>query len=637
MCGIAGIVGRDLDTGFGTRVVSRMMESLHHRGPDGDGIASGPDFVFGHKRLAIIDIEGGKQPMTTPDGRYTIVFNGEIYNYVELRQELSRHGEHFTTFSDTEVLLRLFVREGLGCLNKLNGMFAFAVFDRQERTIFAARDHFGVKPFYYRITQAGEFVFASEIKALFAHDEIRPEADPTSLHEYLTFQFTLNSRTMFRGISRLEPGTACLWRLGASAPQITVYWSMSFEIDMHHTEGYFRDTLLGLLQDSVRLQLRSDVPVGAYLSGGLDSSIVSVLAAKNYGPGFSVFSGRFLESPAYDESRYARNVAETIGATYHDIIPTADDFVSCLPNIIYHLDEPVAGPGLFPQYIVSREASRHLKVVLGGQGGDEVFGGYTRYLVGYLEQAIKGAIFETQEEGKHIVTLASIIPNLAQLKKYGPLMQTFWKDGLFGPMEDRYLRLVDRSHDLRESVTEDCWRMRDQNAILDNFRSLFAQPDTPSYFNRMTHFDLKTLLPALLQVEDRVSMAVSLESRVPLLDRRILELVASVPPAMKFDGGQTKHLLRQAVSNLLPEAVMKRQDKMGFPVPLKEWSQAGVVRDFLCDTLLAKRCQDRGLFKPEAIRALIDNEGQFGRQLWGVLSLELWHQVFFDGMHVPRA
>jgi asparagine synthase (glutamine-hydrolysing) len=637
MCGIAGVAGRNLDPDSTTKTVSRMMRLLHHRGPDGDGAASGPGFSFGHKRLAIIDIAGGRQPMTTPDGRYTLVFNGEIYNYVELRQELTRRGEHFSTFSDTEVLLRLFAREGLGCLNKLNGMFAFAVFDSREQVLYAARDHFGVKPFYYRITPSGACVFASEIKALFAHEEIRPETDPSSLDEYLTFQFTLNARTLFKGISRLEPGTAFEWRPGDAAPRITAYWNLSFEIDVSHTESYFRDTLLGLLQDSVRLQLRSDVPVGAYLSGGLDSSIVSTLAAASYGAGFSVFCGRFLESPAYDESRYARIVADTIGAQYYDIVPTANDFVENLPKLIYHLDEPVAGPGLFPQYIVSREASRHLKVVLGGQGGDEVFGGYTRYLVGYLEQALKGAIFETQEEGRHIVTLASIIPNLPQLKNYLPLMQTFWKDGLFGPMEDRYLRLVDRSHDLQNLMSAEYWQARDQASILENFRSLFAQPDTPSYFNRMTHFDMKTLLPALLQVEDRVSMAVSLESRVPLLDRRIVELVASVPPAMKFGGGQTKYLLRHAVSNLVPEAVMKRQDKMGFPVPLKEWSQAGPVRDFLCDTLLSTRCRERGLYRPEAIGALIDNEGRFGRQLWGILSLELWHQVFFDGMHVPRA
>jgi len=447
----------------------------------------------------------------------------------------------------------------------------------------------------------------------------------------------LETRTLFQGIRKLEPGTACVWKPGDSEPQIRPYWRLRFDIDLDHTEGFFRDTLLSLLQDSVRLQLRSDVPVGAYLSGGLDSSTVSILAANSYGAKFAVFCGRFVESEAYDESRYARLVADSIGATYHDIVPTAEEFVSSLPLLLYHLDEPAAGPGLFPQYVVSREASRHLKVVLGGQGGDEVFGGYARYLVGYLEQALKGAIYETQEEGRHIVTLASIIPNLSQLQGYQPLMQRLWSGGLFESMEARYFRLVDRSDGLRDLLTPDHLRRRDTAALFEKFHTLFNQPDTLSYFNKMTHFDLKTVLPALLQVEDRVSMAVSLESRVPLLDRRIVELVASIPPAMKFCGGQTKYILRKAIGNLLPEAILNRRDKMGFPVPLKEWSERGIVRDFFCDILSSQKFQTRGIFEPRATAALIDTEGRFGRQLWGAVCLELWSQVFLDGMHVSRS
>lgn len=630
MCGIAGVVGQGLASDYWLPVVRRMVETIDHRGPDGQGVEQGPDCILGHKRLAIIDIQGGAQPMESPDGRYVIVFNGEIYNYLELRQDLVRLGEVFKTFSDTEVLLRLFAREGLACLNKLNGMFAFAVFDRLERIVFAARDHFGIKPFYYSLTTSGQFVFASEIKALLAHPEIRPDVDLTSLHEYLTFQFTLDTHTLFKDILKLAPGTACTWRIGTPAPQITKYWSLQFTVDLTHTEEYFRDSLQWLLRDSVRLQMRSDVPVGAHLSGGLDSSIVSILAAEHCQPNLSVFCGRFRESLNYDESRYAKVVAESIGAIYHDIIPQANEFVSCLPKLIYYLDEPVAGPGLFPQYIVNREASRHLKVVLGGQGGDEVFGGYARYLVGYFEQAIKGSIYQTQEEGRHIVTLASIIPNLPLLQSYGPMMQALWKDGLFGPMDERYFRLVDRSRELEGLLTEDLWHSRNQEAIFQNFRALFNQPDTLSYFNKMTHFDLQTLLPALLQVEDRVSMAVSIESRVPLLDRRIVELVASVPPAMKFKGGETKYILKQAVNTLLPDLIRNRRDKMGFPVPLKEWSQKGIVREFLNDTLLSRKCRDRGLFRPKAISTLIEHESEYGRQLWAVLCLELWYQSFID-------
>jgi asparagine synthase (glutamine-hydrolysing) len=294
------------------------------------------------------------------------------------------------------------------------------------------------------------------------------------------------------------------------------------------------------------------------------------------------------------------------------------------------MDEPVAGPGLFPQYRVSAMAATQVKVVLGGQGGDEIFGGYARYLVGYLEQALKGAIFETQEEGRHIVTLASIIPNLALLREYQPLMQQFWRDGLFEAMDARYFRLIDRSPDLHQILSPEAAARFDRGAVFERFQRTFNHPDTRSYLNKMTHFDMKTLLPALLHVEDRVSMAVSLESRVPLLDTRIVDLVTSMPPAIKFRGGRTKHALRQAVSGHIPEVVLRRKDKMGFPVPLSQWMRAGPVREFVADTLLSRRSRDRGIFNRAALERLIDREAAFGRQLWGVLCLELWHTSFID-------
>jgi asparagine synthase (glutamine-hydrolysing) len=294
------------------------------------------------------------------------------------------------------------------------------------------------------------------------------------------------------------------------------------------------------------------------------------------------------------------------------------------------MDEPVAGPGLFPQYRVSMTAGRHVKVVLGGQGGDEVFGGYARYMVGYLEQALKGAIFETQEEWRHVVTLASIIPNLPILRQYHPMMQQFWKDGLFDPMDARYFRLIDRSPDIEHLLTGDALARFDREVVYEDFQRTFNHPDTQSYFNKMTHFDIKTLLPALLHVEDRVSMAVSLESRVPLLDTRIVSLVASMPPAVKFQAGRAKHILKNAVADLVPSAILHRKDKMGFPVPLKEWVQRGPVREFVCDILLDNKTRERGLFERASLEQLIRSETAFGRQLWGILCLELWHRQFID-------
>jgi asparagine synthase (glutamine-hydrolysing) len=343
-----------------------------------------------------------------------------------------------------------------------------------------------------------------------------------------------------------------------------------------------------------------------------------------------LFHGRFAEGPKYDESYYARLMAKEIDGVYHEVVPTAKQFADTLPSLIYSLDEPLAGPGLFPQFCVSQLASEHVKVVLGGQGGDEIFGGYARYLVGYLEQAIKGAIFETKEEGRHLVTLESIIPQLPLLKQYEPLLKNFLSKGMFEDMDARYFHLIDRSQSLETLITSELQDSFDREELFSSFQEIFNHPDTKSYINKMTHFDQKTLLPALLQIEDRVSMAVSLESRVPLLDTRIVDLVTSMPPPLKFQDGKTKHILKKAVRTLLPETILHRKDKMGFPVPLNEWMRGGVVRDFVADTLLSQRSLQRGIYKPEVLKSMLESHGVGGRQLWGALSLELWHQAYID-------
>ena len=629
MCGIAGILssGRSLADREG--VLDEMMRRLAHRGPDDEGRVHRPSMaLIGHRRLAVIDVAHGQQPMCSADGRYTLTFNGEIYNYLELRQSLVQSGVVFTTFSDTEVLFQLLVTQGERGIHRLNGMFAFVFHDRQDNTWIAARDAFGIKPLYFARADA-ELVFASEIKALFAHPEIRPERDETALQQYLTFQFCLHDRTLFAGVRKLQPGFLARGR-GAEIVEERSYWDTNYRIDNYHTEEYFLDRLRGLLEDSVRLQIRSDVPLGGYLSGGIDSSIVCMLAAQRLEAPVSMFHGRFAEGAEYDESIHARAVVQAAGGIYHEIVPTAEQFVADMPGLIYALDEPLAGPGLFPQYRVSREARQHVTVVLGGQGGDEVFGGYARYLVGYLEQALKGAIFETNEEGRHLVTLESIIPQLPMLKQYRPLLAQFFGRGLFDDMDARYFHLIDRSQDLSSLLSPDVFAGFDRAALFHEFQRVFNHPDTRSYINKMTHFDQKTLLPALLHVEDRVSMAVSLESRVPLLDTRIVDLVTTMAPPLKFQGGHPKHILKKAVRTLLPASVLERKDKMGFPVPLKEWMREGPVREFVADTLLGRRSRERGIYRPEALAVMLNEQGVGGRQLWGALWLELWHQTFID-------
>lgn len=627
MCGICGIFGGD---GQPDRrgLVQAMMDRIAHRGPDGEGIAAGESFVVGHRRLAIIDLATGDQPMWSPDKRYVLTYNGEIYNYVELREELIKRGCTFRTASDTEVLLQLLILDGPAAITQLNGMFAFAFIDTQTGAWLVARDQFGIKPFYY--TEAnGAILFASEIKALLVHPAVEARSNWRAMQHYLTFQFCLHGETLFEGVTALQPGFY-MTGTGGTIDRQHRYWDLNFTVDGHHTEQYFRDQLSELLDDSARLQIRSDVPLGAYASGGIDSSVVAALANRHGTGNTPLFHGRFAESDAYDESAYAKIVAKSIEGVYHEVVPTAQEFVDELPDLIYAMDEPVAGPGLFPQYRVSQLAVQHVKVVLGGQGGDEIFAGYARYLVGYLEQALKGAIFETQEEGSHLVTLKSIIPNLPVLQQYRPLMQHFWRDGLFGDMDARYFRLIDRSPDISSLLTRAALDRYNSEQVFADFQQVFNHPDTSSYVNKMTHFDQKTLLPALLQVEDRVSMAVSLESRVPLLDTRIVDLVTGMPPPMKFQDGRTKHIFKKAVEGIIPKKVLKRKDKMGFPVPLSEWMQKGPVRDFVSDVLLSKACRERGLFDPAALEKLIKTEARFARQLWGALCLELWHQRFID-------
>jgi asparagine synthase (glutamine-hydrolysing) len=629
MCGIAGLIERDRHRPSDEGAVRMMMAALHHRGPDDEGTYFAGAVGLGHKRLSIIDLASGRQPMTNEDGTLWIVFNGEIYNYVELRRDLARH-HTFRTQTDTEVILHLYEELGERCLDRLNGMFAFAIWDVRQERLFAARDRIGIKPFYWHL-DGRRFSFASEPKALVAAGVVEPATDSQGLEEYLTFQFCLGERTLFKDVWRLEPGHYLTFRPFRDAePSIVKYWDYNYEIDTHHTEEYYVEELLHVLQDAVRIQLRSDVPVGAHLSGGIDSSTVVCLAAPMYGGTFHTFTGAFREGPQFDETQYARAVAGHVGAQTHEVWPTAGDFVEAMPRLIYMMDEPAAGPGLFPQYLVSKLAREHVKVVLGGQGGDEIFGGYARYLAAYLEQCLKGAIYGTQEDSRWVVSWESIMPNLSLLRQYQPMLQHLWADGLFEDMDRRYFRLVSRISDAESLLTEDVWTGDSRPRMLAAFQQVFGNPSTKSYFNQMTNFDLKTLLPALLQVEDRTSMSVSLESRVPLLDHRIAELVTRMPPAIRFKGGDTKRVFREAVRSLLPEAVFNRPDKMGFPVPLNEWLR-GPLREFIGDILLSARARQRGLYRIDGVERLIGQERSFGRQLWGLLSLELWFRAFVDG------
>ena len=625
MCGFIGIFNKNQIT-VNSQLLKEMASVIHYRGPDEEGLFIDGPVGFYHKRLSIIDLSTGQQPMTLDD--CTIVFNGEIYNYIELRDDLKKKGHQFKTTSDTEVILHMYKEYGDGFINDLNGMFAFIIYDRQRYRLLVAKDHFGIKPLYWYEDET-RIVFGSEIKAILKHPDISAEPDRKNLYEYLTFQFILGEGTMFRNIYKVPPGNYLIIDLASGRINRIKYWEPNFKIDRYHTEEYFIARLGEILDKAITQQLRSDVPLGSYLSGGIDSSFVTIMSASKYVKEFTSFTGSFKEGPDYSELDYAREAAKVAGSRLYEVVPTEMEFIELLPKLIWHLDEPVAGPGVFPQYIVSKLASEHVKVVLGGQGGDEIFGGYARYLVAYLEQALKGAIYENNEEREHIVSLNSILPNLSFLRAYTPMIKDFMKADLFEPMDRRYYRLINRMGTSESFLSEEFMAEYDENEMFGRFSKLFNHPDTLSYYNKMTHFDMVASLSGLLQVEDRVSMAVSIESRVPLLDRRIVDLISRMPAGMKFKGGEMKYLLKRTVKDMIPKNIMNRKDKMGFPVPLHLWAK-NKARDFILDTMLSQNAKGRNILASESIEKIICSEVPFGRGLWGILCLELWFQQFID-------
>lgn len=625
MCGFVGIINKDRQL-VNEGTLREMASTIHHRGPDDEGMLLQGPLGFFHKRLSIIDLSTGHQPMTVED--CTIVFNGEIYNYIELRENLIRRGRKFSTTSDTEVILHMYLELGDKFVNLLNGMFAFIILDRRKNQLFIARDHFGIKPLYW-YHDDDKIIFGSEIKALLAHPQIEAEVDITNLYEYLTFQFVMGEGTMFQNIFKVQPGHFMTIDLESWEIKTVKYWEPNFKTDQYHTEEYFIVELRKILHKTISQQLRSDVPIGTYLSGGLDSSFVTIMASRLIDTTIKSFSGAFNEGPEFNELEYARAAAEAANAELFEIFPTEQEFIDLLPKLIYHLDEPVAGPGLFPQYVVSRLASKHVKVILGGQGGDEIFGGYARYMVAYLEQAIKGAIYESNEEEEHIVSLRSILPNLPSLKQYIPMMKSFWNDGAFEPMDRRYYNLINRMGTTKNFLHPEFVNQRCDDTIFKRFSCYFNNPDTKSYFNKMTHFDMFGSLPGLLQVEDRVSMSVSIESRVPILDRRIVDLISRMPARMKFRGGEMKYLLKRTIKDIIPPKIMNRKDKMGFPVPLHIWSK-NKAKSFILDTLLSKKAKERNILDTKYIEKLVNSEQPFSRGLWGLLSLEIWYNQFID-------
>jgi len=629
MCGIAGIIDFNIVNSTLINKLEFMGEVLAHRGPDDNGVwvHNKLNIGFSHQRLSIIDLsKKGRQPMTDQSGNW-IVFNGEIYNFKEIRKNLENE---FISDSDTEVILKAYKKWGKDCLKHFRGMFAFAIWDESKQELFCARDHFGIKPFYFMQLKDG-FYFASETKALLPFLK-NVEPDLGALKDYITFQLCLGGKTMFKQINQLEPGHNMT--ISASGFKTEKYWDVTFEPDFSRNEDSFIRELKEILKDSINEHLISDVPVGAYLSGGYDSSaIASIANVSNNKNDIIGFTGKFSKyGSRFDESSYAREVATNGKFEIKELEITSQNFLDNIQKVIYHLDYPVAGPGSFSQFVISEYASKYRKVVLGGQGGDEIFGGYTRYLVSYFEQCIKAAINGTSKNGNFVVTYESIIPNLESLKNYMPLLKQFWSEGLFDDMNKRYFSLINRAPNLSAHVN---WDMLEGYSSRKSFNEIFYGTNVKkeSYLDLMTHFDFKTLLPGLLHVEDRMSMAHGLESRVPLLDRRLVELAAKMPADIKFKNGEMKYIFKKAIKEFIPPSIYNRKDKMGFPTPVNNWFQ-NEAKELLFDVLGSKSSINRDYVDNQSLLKNIENENDFGRNIWGAFSLELWFQTFIDD-HKP--
>jgi len=638
MCGIAGLI-----THTPEERIRPMLLAIEHRGRDDEGVyislpfSDGMKACLGHRRLSIIDTSAaGHQPFISEDKRFTLTYNGEIYNYKEVRSELESKGETFATQSDTEVLLKAFRSWGVGCLEKLNGMFAFAVWDDAEKELTLVRDRAGIKPLYYA-QAAGGFVFASEIKAILASGLVSAELNREALDQYLTFLWTPDPHTLFKGIHKLPPAHFLKWKNGEIAQ--SAWWDLDFDsIDYKTSEGEWIERLLESLDRVVQMEMVSDVPLGAFLSGGVDSSsIVALMNEHSGGRRVSTYTvGISADDLKYDiipdDTVWARKIAKLFDTDYHETI-LSPDVADLLPKLIYHTDEPIADPAIITSYLISKAARETLTVLLSGVGGDEVFAGYPRHMAMQIASALDPIPRALRSPAMSLIsnTLPGGKPGrftapLRNAKKFARSAAMDFEDRYLG--FGTYFTAADKdrlySDDLRKESL-DPYRMH---------RTYFQRVKDADPLNQILYVDFKTFLPCLnLAYTDKTSMAANLEVRVPYLNVELVELAARMPVRMKLRGLKRKFILKRAAEKLLPHDAVWRK-KAGFGAPIRAWLR-GPLQPMVDDLLSEKRIRERGLFEPAEVRRIIETN-QSGRedlnlQIFQLLTLELWMQRFLDG------
>lgn len=653
MCGIAGIVGSEP-----TARIGAMLRSIEHRGRDDEGVWTstpidevGRQVCLGHRRLSIIDTSSaGHQPMLSADGRYVITLNGEIYNYRELRAELQAKNHTFKTQTDTEVLLAAWAQWGVDCLSRLNGMFAFALWDDRERALTLVRDRVGIKPLYYAHIESnatnggrdaggpsGAFVFASEVKGILASGLIKAELDQESLHQFLTFLWTPDPNTLFRNIKTVPPGHVLTLR--ENELSLHEWWDVTFdEIEEGRSEAWWQEQTLETLDRVVQLEMIADVPLGAFLSGGIDSSgIVALMKQHSNGRRVGAYTiGIEAEDLRYDiipdDVEWARRVNAHLDTDYHEIM-LKPEVAELLPQLVYHMDEPAIDMAI-PSYLVSRAARETRRVMLSGMGGDEVFAGYPRQLA----MKFAGALDPVPQLLRRplMKTLAYALPGGLPGRLTAPLRNAkkFARSAALD-FENRYLGYGTYfTNEAKQNLYSN--ELRAATKGLDAYathRSYFARARNAAPLNQLLYVDLKTFLPCLnLITTDKTSMAANLEVRVPFLNRDLIEMAARMPPQLKLHGLKRKYILKRALEKFLPRDVIWRK-KAGFGAPVRSWLR-GALRPLVDDLLSEETVRRRGLFRPQEIRRIIaaniSGREDYNLQVFQLLTLELWHRAFVD-------
>src|SRR5438874_224129 len=630
MCGIAGVMKFGHDVRVESSVIRQMCAAMVHRGPDDEGVYTDGRIGIGMRRLSIIDVAGGHQPISNEIGTVWIVFNGEIYNHSELRQQLEPRGHRYRTNSDTETIVHLYEEYGRDCVQHLRGMFAFAIWDRRLRRLFIARDRLGIKPLYYFYDDK-KFIFGSEIKAILAYPGIKPEFNQSTLAEYLAFGYIAGQETMFTGICKLPPGNT-LEIDDAGKIKVESYWDLSIPAGNDgRPRAHYIKTYRELLEECVASHLMSDVPLGVFLSGGLDSSAVAALTSKIRGEQIETFSVGYDEE-AYSELPYAREVARHIGSRHHEVRLSRQEFFDSLPKLIWHEDEPIVWPSSISLYFVARLARERVTVVLTGEGSDETLAGYTRYAWTLLNFRMDRAYRSFTTDGLRRLIRRTIDGAPLSATLHRKLEHTFLvRDGNSWPSfyYDNFYSAFS-SAEAAELLTAS-----GHASAGDAYRGSMQhwEHSTGDLLHRLLYTDIKTYLVELLMKQDQMSMAASIESRVPFLDHVLVEFAATIPAEFSVQGLTGKHILKAAVEDLLPKSIVYRE-KMGFPTPWACWL-SGPQLDELETTLLGPRTTARGLFRREVIQRLFAEHRarrrDHGNRIWRLLNLETWMRVFLDG------